>query len=77
MATRVSDGNARLARREAPARRPWALLLFVPPFVALLYVPFYARITPELAGIPFFVWYQFAWIILGSALTYLVYALRR
>ena len=75
VATRVTDGKARLAR-EGSARRHWALLLFVPPFVALLYVPFYARITPELAGIPFFVWYQFAWIILGSALTYAVYALR-
>ena len=65
--------------RERPGGRSrnWALLLLAPPFVGLLYVPFYARITPKLWGIPFFVWYQFLWIVLGSALTALVYLIRR
>jgi hypothetical protein len=66
-----------LARGGRPGQRGWALLLLAIPFVALLYPPFYARITPELWGIPFFIWYQFAWIILGSALTAVVYVIRR
>ena len=41
-------------------------LLLVVPFVALLWVPFYNRIEPEIFGIPFFYWYQTAWIFLGS-----------
>lgn len=55
----------------------WPLLLLLIPFVALLYVPFYAHATPKLGSIPFFIWYQFAWVIIGSALTGLVYWLRK
>ncbi|MFN2581255.1 MAG: DUF3311 domain-containing protein [Candidatus Dormibacteria bacterium] len=55
----------------------WALVLLVIPFIALLYPPFYSMLTPRLAGIPFFIWYQFAWVILGVAVTGLVYALDR
>jgi len=31
-------------------------------------VPLYARLEPTLLGIPFFYWYQIAWIVLGSLL---------
>jgi Protein of unknown function (DUF3311) len=48
------------------------LLLFVP-FVALLWVPFYDRAEPAIAGIPFYYWYQMLWIFLGAALLWLVY----
>jgi hypothetical protein len=37
------------------------------PYLGLLWVPFYNRLTPELFGIPFFYWYQMSWIVLGSA----------
>ena len=66
--------------RDAPRRpsRPrWALILLLIPFVALLYPPFYATLTPRLAGIPFFIWYQFLWIIVGVIVTGAVYALER
>jgi hypothetical protein len=43
------------------------------PLLGLLYPPLYARHDPELAGIPFFYWYQFAWVIVAAALTLLVY----
>jgi hypothetical protein len=63
--------------RHDTARAPrWPLLLLLLPFVFLLWVPLYNRITPELFGIPFFIWYQFAWVILGSVITYAVYRLR-
>ncbi len=54
--------------------RGWYALLLIP-FVALLWLPFYARRTPALFGFPFFYWYQFAWVFLGAAITGLVYAL--
>ncbi len=57
-----------------PVRRAWYLLLLLP-FVGLLWLPFYARRTPELFGFPFFYWYQFAWVLGGAAITGLVYAL--
>lgn len=48
-------------------------LLLLIPFVAMLWVPSYNRIEPELAGIPFFYWYQLAWILAGAILVLLVY----
>ena len=56
--------------------RRWALLLLLIPFVALLYPPWYDNIDPTLGGLPFFVWYQFLWVIIGSGITYAVYRLR-
>ena len=52
--------------------RGWQLLLLIP-FVATLCVPFFNRVTPDVAGIPFFYWYQFLWIGIGAALTAVVY----
>jgi hypothetical protein len=43
-------------------------LLLLLPFVGTLWVPLYARLEPALFGIPFFYWYQIAWIVLGSLL---------
>jgi hypothetical protein len=53
--------------------RNWILLLLIPPFVAVLYPPFYAGVNPTLAGVPFFIWYQFLWTIITSILTIVVY----
>lgn len=58
------------------ALNPWYLLLLVP-FIAILWVPFYASSTPSLAGIPFFYWYQFLWIPLSAVLTATVYFVTR
>jgi hypothetical protein len=44
----------------------WSWLLLLVPFVAMLWVPFYNRVEPEIAGIPFFYWYQLLWIPLGA-----------
>ena len=56
--------------------RWWKLLLLIP-FVALLWVPFYNRIDPALFGIPFFYWYQFAWVFLTSLIILFVDARTR
>jgi len=57
--------------------RRLAYLLLLVPFVALLIPQLYAHIEPRLWGVPFFIWYQFLWVIIGSALTIIVYALWR
>ena len=45
------------------------------PSIAVLWVPFYNRIEPSLGGIPFFYWYQLAWVLIGAALVLAVYLL--
>jgi len=48
-------------------------LLLIIPLVAMLWVPSYNTLEPELADIPFFYWYQLAWILIGAALVVIVY----
>ncbi|QEE31162.1 DUF3311 domain-containing protein [Terriglobus albidus] len=48
----------------------WLLIL---PYLGLLLPFLYARRTPEIFGVPFFYWYQFAWVFLTAALTGVVY----
>ncbi|MDX6345300.1 MAG: hypothetical protein QOF84_90 [Streptomyces sp.] len=52
-------------------------LCLVVPFVAMLWVGSYSRLTPEFIGIPFFYWYQMLWVFISSALTYTAYVLVR
>src|SRR5205085_8492000 len=56
----------------ARAGRGWYLLLLLP-FVAMLWVPFYNSIEPKLAGVPYFYWYQFLWVLISAAITTVVY----
>jgi hypothetical protein len=58
-----------------PSRWWYALLTL--PVLALIYPPLYARQDPEFAGIPFFYWYQFAWVLLSAGLTLVVYLATR
>ena len=46
-----------------------AAVLLLIPNVGLLWVGSYARVEPVVAGFPFFIWYQFAWVFLCSACT--------
>jgi hypothetical protein len=48
-------------------------LLLLLPYIAVLWVPFYNRAEPALAGIPFFYWYQLLWIPFGSLLLFIVW----
>jgi hypothetical protein len=70
---------ARLPDRadDAHASRRWWYLLLLVPFIAILWVPFYASGTPELFGFPFFYWYQFLWILISAVLTAIVYFVTR
>ena len=50
-------------------------VLLAIPMIALLWVDSYAKKDPEFAGFPFFIWYQFLWVFLCSAMTYTAYRL--
>ncbi len=50
----------------------WNLLLILPA-LGLIFPGFYARETPELYGVPFFYWYQVAWVLLSAVITAVVY----
>jgi Protein of unknown function (DUF3311) len=63
-------------RREGAARNNWALLLLLIPFVALLVPQLYARLDPRFLGLSFFLWYQMLWVLIGAAITGVVYKLR-
>ncbi|HEY5094747.1 MAG TPA: DUF3311 domain-containing protein [Candidatus Eremiobacteraceae bacterium] len=63
------------AARRNPRRFAYWLLAI--PIVATLWPPLYAHADPEIAGIPFFYWYQFIWVVLSSVVTVTVYLLTR
>jgi hypothetical protein len=60
----------------ATTRRGWLLLLILP-YLALCFPELYARATPAVFGFPFFYWYQFAWVLITSAILGLVYLATR
>jgi uncharacterized protein DUF3311 len=62
--------NARLKERAA---WNWWYLLFACEFVAVLWPPFYNRVEPAWGGIPFFYWYQLAWIAISTVITAVIY----
>ncbi|MEU6483026.1 DUF3311 domain-containing protein [Streptomyces sp. NPDC046887] len=57
-----------------PVRVVVALCLAAP-FAAMLWVSSYARVEPRFIGIPFFYWYQMAWVVLSTILTMAAYQL--
>ena len=59
--------------RSRPGGWSWWYLLFIIQFVAVLWPPFYNTVEPTLGGLPFFYWYQLAWVIIGAILTAIVY----
>ncbi|MBV7697205.1 DUF3311 domain-containing protein [Streptomyces sp. TRM70350] len=50
-------------------------LCLIAPFVAMLWVGSYAKMEPTFIGIPFFYWYQMAWVVISTALTMIAYRL--
>ncbi|WP_328689830.1 DUF3311 domain-containing protein [Streptomyces caniferus] len=62
-------------RQVVTPTRVVAGICLIAPFVAMLWVSSYARVEPKLIGIPFFYWYQMAWVLISTALTMLAYKL--
>jgi hypothetical protein len=68
----MESRGAEMTKRKSKGLR-FIYLLLLPPYVALLWVASYDRLTPVLWGIPFFYWYQLLWIPLGALLLYPIY----
>ncbi|MBU6404165.1 MAG: DUF3311 domain-containing protein [Metallibacterium scheffleri] len=51
----------------------WWYLLLLLPVIATLWLPWFNRSTPALAGIPFFYWYLLAWVPLSALCSAWVY----
>ena len=62
--------------RGSSARQRWYVLLLLP-FIFMLWPSLYNKVDPTLAGVPFFYWYQFIWVALSGAITWVVYLLVR
>ena len=59
-----------------PARVVAAICVIVP-FVAVLGVPIYDKASPELAGFPFFFWWQLLWVGVTAGLMGIAYVVVR
>ena len=72
--TTPSEADPRRTGRRA-GTSTWVLVgvLLAVPIVCPLLVWVYARVDPELAGIPFFFWFQFAMIPVAALFTTLAY----
>lgn len=70
------EGTDTGRRRDLPPAIVAAVVVLVlAPIVALMLVGTYAKDGPELWGFPFFYWYQFLWVFLASACTWIAYQL--
>ncbi len=70
-----SSGSGPLRLREAPGTFVVVAVMLAAAMVALLWVPSYAKVTPTLAGFPFFYWYSLLWLLLNAALQFGAYRL--
>ena len=51
----------------------WWYLLFIIQCAVALWPPFYNQAEPSWFGMPFFYWFQLAWVLVGAVLTAIVY----
>jgi hypothetical protein len=74
--TDATGAGGRGARPEAPKKRETArgwYWLLVLPFFGTFFPWIYNTRSPELFGLPFFYWYQMAWVPISVLLTVIVY----
>ena len=56
------------------SRKGWRWLFLIP-FIAMLWIPFYASGTPVVGGFPFFYWYMLLWVVLTGVLSLILYGI--
>ena len=73
----VDEGGGNRATRfsEAPVAYVVSAVLLGSAFVALLWVPSYAHLTPDFEGIPFFYWYSLLWLLINACCQAIAYQL--
>lgn len=60
-----------------PAERSWVTWLLALPWIVLAFPFYYSANQPQVAGFPFFYWYQLLWVLISAVLTYVVYRFTR
>lgn len=73
---RLQQAGAHTCVNDGSMGRGWYLLLILP-FAGTLLPWLYNRAQPALFGIPFFYWYQLAWVLVTAALLGLVVVLTK
>ncbi|MGF6410163.1 DUF3311 domain-containing protein [Paraburkholderia sp. MM5482-R1] len=58
------------------ASKHWLWLLLLP-WIAMIWVPSYNRVEPQLFDFPFFYWYQLLWVLISAVITAFVYSKTR
>jgi hypothetical protein len=58
---------------QGKSRMGWWYLVLVLFALLVLWVPLYNRADPTFIGLPFFYWFQLLLVIVGAALTALIY----
>jgi uncharacterized membrane protein YhdT len=53
-------------------QKRWYWLLAIP-YIATFWVSSYNRVEPALFGMPFYYWYQLAWVVFSSVLVGIVF----
>jgi hypothetical protein len=51
----------------------WWYLLFVVQYAVILWPPLYNKAEPSVLGVPFFYWFQLAWVVVSAVITAVVY----
>ena len=54
------------------ANKSWLWLLVIP-WIAMIWVPSYNKVEPQLGGFPFFYWYRLFWVLVSAGITAVVY----
>lgn len=78
MIRRVKKNELMRGEEVMPGERPhhgwnWWYLLLLAEFIPALWVPLYNSAEPSWIGLPFFYWFQLAMVIVGAAVTAVVY----
>jgi hypothetical protein len=73
----VAEWDANPASEPRRRQRAGSWLLLAVPLIGTLSLPIYNMRSPELAGIPFFYWYQLMWVPLSVVCTTIVYRATR
>jgi Protein of unknown function (DUF3311) len=67
------SGAQKNGRQKGSHQRNWWYLLFLVQFAGILWPPLYNRAEPAVLGVPFFYWFQLAWVIVSAGFTAVVY----
>jgi hypothetical protein len=68
---RRTEGHMPSARKSSLRWSNWNLLLLIP--LLMVVTPWFNSDEPRVLGLPFFYWYQFAWVPVGVLCVGLVY----